>query len=144
VTEYKRLGLTFLSAQPQFTIQNGEIGYQTFNAALVDAEFPKIEQILIEYLNSLEAFAIPFAAGVADDGLGFQETARAFCQGAQLVMPGIFQMRIKNIARFESTVKLFALWNNRLAAEAFAPLMKGMEEVIKAAGKGKIKPIGVE
>jgi hypothetical protein len=144
LSEYKRLNLTFLSTPPQFQLQNGEVTNHNFDTRVLDAEVPKIGDPLVAYLNCLEAFAIPFAAGVADEALGFQETARAFCQGAQLLMPGIFYLRRTNAARYESTVKVFVLWNTRLAAQVLAPVMKTMEEVIKAAETGKIKTLGVD
>ncbi|MFZ0859893.1 MAG: hypothetical protein WAN18_04370, partial [Candidatus Sulfotelmatobacter sp.] len=50
----------------------------------------------VTYLNALEAFAIPFAAGVADEDIGYRETARPFCQGALAYMPVIFQLRATN------------------------------------------------
>jgi hypothetical protein len=93
-----------------------------------------------DYLNLLESFAIPFAEGVADEEIGFKETSRAFCQEIQMCMPAIFQMRKHNAARYESSMKLFVLWNNRLAAEVVAPVMKAMGDLEKAS-KERIKPL---
>jgi hypothetical protein len=55
-------------------------------------------------------------------------------------MPVIFQMRNENLARYESSMRLFVLWNNRLAAEAAAPVMKAMGELKKAAEE-RIRPL---
>ena len=140
-SEYKRLGLTFLSIQPQFTIQNGEITNTNFSVQLWDEQVSKIDEVLVNYLNNMESFAILFAAGVADDDLGYQETARAFCQGVLICMPAFFHMRRINAARYESTIRLYDIWNKRLAAQALAPVMKTMEELIKSADRDKIKPL---
>ena len=93
--------------------------------------------------NSIEAFAIPFVAKVADDDIGYQETALGFCQQVKQLMPAIFYMRRKNVARYESTVQLFDRWNKRLVASAMAPHMKSLEVFIRDAGQG-IPPMGAD
>jgi hypothetical protein len=93
-------------------------------------------------MNTIEAFAIPFIAGVADDTLGYQECALGFCQQAKLIVPAIFYMRRKNMARYESAVKLLDMWNKRLVADAMGPVIKSAEAAIKAAAEAKIKPLG--
>ena len=64
-------------------------------------------------------------------------------------MPAIFWLRVNNYARYESTIKLYELWQGRLLAEAIAPHMKALgtavanlEEGVKRMGQDKIKPIG--
>ncbi|MGB7307546.1 MAG: hypothetical protein WBC67_00655 [Candidatus Acidiferrales bacterium] len=142
VAEYTRLKLTFLSGQPKFTIRDGEITDTNFDLKLLEKEFLQIILPLQTFLNGLEAFAIPFAAGVADDDLGFQETAIGFCQQMQAYMPAFFEMRRRKWARFESAVRLYDAWSKRLKARELAPVMKTIEELTKAAEQAKIKPIG--
>lgn len=142
--EYRRLGLQFLSKELQFVVHKGEITKHNFDERLLDTEIPRISKCYVGYMNTMEAFAIPFAAGVADDKLGFQETAHAFVQGVQMCMPGIFHQRKHNGPRYESTVRLYEHWNSQLAAQRLAPVMKSMEEIIKAAEKGSIKTLDVE
>jgi len=143
--EYTRAKWTFLSdPKPPdrllFVIQDGEIASNRFDLKALDEQFPNTGEIVVNYLNALEAFAIPFASGVADEEIGYRETARAFCQDMQRCMPVIFQMRNENLARYESSMRLFVLWNNRLAAEAAAPVMKAMGELKKAAEE-RIRPL---
>lgn len=143
--KYQQLKLTFLTVpQPQFAIVNGEIVNHNFNAAVQDAEVPLFIVDLVNSMNSIEAFAIPFMTGVADDDIGFQETALGFCQQVKDIVPAIWYLRRKNMARYQSTVQLFDLWNKRLVASAMAPLMKSMEATIKAANESKIKPLGTD
>ena len=152
ISEYHRLGLSFLSNPPQFTIQNGEIVYtKVLDNKPWDAEFPKIGAVLVKYLNTLESFAIPFAAGVADDELGFQETAMAICQAVQICMPALFHLRRIKSARYESTIKMYETWSKRLTAQNMKPIvksikdsMKSIEDLIKSADEGKIKPMGTD
>ena len=40
-----------------------------------------------------------------------------------------------------SVLKLWNIWHDRIAAQALAPAMKGIRELIDAAEKNKIKPI---
>jgi len=40
-----------------------------------------------------------------------------------------------------SMLKLYCLWNNRMAAKALTPIMKQFQEMIQSAEKGKINPI---
>jgi hypothetical protein len=143
---YFRLRLTFLTSNPQWQIVNGEIVNHNFDAAaqaVQDAEVPQIMTELVYSLNSIEAFAIPFVAKVADDDIGYQETALGLCQQVKQLIPAIFYMRRKNAARYESTVQLFDRWNKRLVASAMAPHMKSLEAFIRDAGQG-IQPMGAD
>jgi hypothetical protein len=147
--EYKRLNLTFLTKPSQWKIENGEIVNHNFDLKILAAEMIAMDASMINLLNSLEAFAIPFVAGVADEDLGFQETAMAFCQVVRLCMPAFFHQRNIGAARYESAIKLFTLWNNRLVANAIVPtkkhmdnVAKQMDELTKSVAKEKIKPIG--
>jgi len=140
--ETNRLGFLTVAApagQAPFVVQNGEFVSHHFDLQRIAAEAPKAK-LALKYLNVLEAFAIPFAEGVADENIGFRETARPFCQGAQLYMPFLFFLRSQNLGRFESIVKLYTIWTNRLAADAVAPLMQVMQQLAKG-GEARIKPL---
>jgi hypothetical protein len=115
-----------------------------FPLPLLQKEIPQISAPLIEDLNAAEAFAISFTSGVADEDLGFRETAIAFCKATRDYMPVYFYARQTNMARHESTIKLFDMWNKRLVANAAALSMKPLDDLIKAAEKDRIKPIGTE
>lgn len=142
--EYNQLGLKFLGVTNKWSIQNGEIVNHNFDPKLIGAEFPKVGAVLVDDLNTLEAFAIPFAAGVADDDLGYQETAIAFCQRVKTYMPAYFHLRRIRDARYESTIKLFDMWNKRLTATAVASAMKPMQEFLRSVENERIKLIGTE
>jgi hypothetical protein len=143
-TTYVRLRLTFLSTNPQWTIVNGEILNHNFDTNAQDAQVPQFMVELVNCLNSIEAFAIPFVAAVADDDLGYQETALGFCQEVKQLIPAIFYMRRKGMARFQSTVQLFDRWNKRLVASAMAPLLKPIEAIIREANEGRVRPMGTD
>jgi len=88
----------------------------------------------------MEAFAIPFVARVADDELGFQETAASFCRSMSNHMILIAVTRTHG-PRYESAVRLYESWNARLEAQKLEPLVQSMYEKIKAAEKAKILPL---
>jgi hypothetical protein len=142
--EYRRLALNFLSVNSSWEIKNGEIVNHNFDLKLLYREVPQLDPALVNYLNTLEAFAIPFVARVADEDLGFQETAIAFCQRMQLYMPAIFLLRESLGARYESIIKLYDMWNKRLVAASLAPAVKSMEELAKTIERERIRPLGTE
>lgn len=143
-TEYKQLGLTCLSGPSQFRIEKGEIVGHSFPVDLLQKEIPKIAESLVECLNAVEAFALFFTSGVADDDLGFQETAISFCKLTAQHMGAYFHMRHINAARYESTIKLFEIWQKRLQANAASLAMKPLGDLIRTVGKERIRPIGTE
>lgn len=144
---YKVNMYTFLEGQ-KFKIKQGQIVEHNFDEkriALVRkaAESPGGESTIVEYvkhLNNLEAFAIPFVAGVADDEIGFQETASAFCHVLGNVMFFIFLLRQQN-RRFKSCIDLYESWSVRIEAERARPLVRVMSETIKTAEKMRIPPL---
>ena len=147
VDKYKAQNLTFLQSrlkanEPQFVIQSGEFVSVNCDTGLVQREFPKVEIEILKHLNGLEYFAILFAAGIADEDIGYRETALAFCEGLDYSMAAVHHLRSKNRGRFDSTVKLFEIWKRRTTARAVAPFMTSMQALIKQAESDKIKILG--
>lgn len=92
--EYKKNALTFIAVHlnrqpPTYMLKDGKFIKHDFNMNLLQAEMPKVEYSIVISLNAAESFAIPFAAGVADDEIGFQETAAAFCALLNAYMPAL-------------------------------------------------------
>lgn len=144
LTEYNKTGATFLQQNAQFQVNKGQLTTNNFDIKKFNADAPKINQVYIAYLNTMETFAIPFAAGVADEKLGYEETVFAFLEGSQVAIPGVYALRTSGKAKFASLIRLFELWNNRLVAEAMAPHLKPLQDIIKAAEKGKIDGLGFD
>jgi hypothetical protein len=62
---------------PAFVIKNGDFVQVNYDISRISAAvWNTMNSEFIAFLNKVESFAIPFAAGVADDAIGFQETAR--------------------------------------------------------------------
>jgi hypothetical protein len=128
-----------------FAVKDGEIvqhNFESQKAAQCRQELGTDWSKFVELANSFEAFAIPFVAGVADDELGYQETAAAFCLGVSQLMLFIFILRAQG-ARFESCVRLYESWFARMEVEKMKPVVKSYREKMKAAEKSKVPPMDV-
>jgi hypothetical protein len=144
--EYGHQRLTFLNVQaaapgqpPPFVLQDGKFVQAKYDAKIIEAQWPGIVKPMVHYLNAVESFAIPFAAKVASDEIGFQETSAAFCTGVSLVMPAIYHLMQTQKVGYPSLLTLFCIWNNRIAANVVAPLLAQMQALITAAENEKKK-----
>jgi len=139
--EHKKLGLTLLATNVEFEISDGEIAIKSaWDQRLMAQQYAQITRNLTAYMNFLEAFAIPFAAGVADDELGFQETATAFCGCVRRVILAIVLIRKAGV-RYESCTNLYDCWSKRLLAHQLRKNIKDLESKIKTTPEPKIKPM---
>jgi hypothetical protein len=130
---------------PAFVINNGDFGQVNYDLNRITAEqWNAVRTEFVNVLNKLEAFAIPFAAGVADDATGFQETAPAFIANLNYLIPAVYYLRQTQGVRYASILKLFNIWNNRVAGNALRPLLQpllqGIQRVVDAANN-PIQPI---
>jgi len=145
IKKYVAEKCTFLNpvkqAAPPFVIKDGDFAQVNYEISRVKPEWSKVETEAIAFLNKSESFAIPFVAGVADDPIGFQETAVAFVNAINIVLPAIYYLRKTQGVRYASLLKLWNIWHDRIAAQAAAPALKGLQDLIDAAEKNKIKPI---
>jgi hypothetical protein len=112
VDKYAEQKLTFFHARsrpndPQFAIRDGEFIDANCDTELIQREYPRVEAEVLRYLNGLEYFAILFAAGIADEDIGYRETALAFCEELNYCMAALYHLRSRNRGRFDSTIRLF-------------------------------------
>jgi hypothetical protein len=57
-------------------------------------------------------------------------------------MPVIYYLRKTQNVGYASVLKMWTVWHDRIAAKALTPeVMKGIQDLIEAAQKNKIKPI---
>jgi hypothetical protein len=139
-SQHQPLNLTYLATgRVPFSIVEGEIRTQFFNDKVWTPEFMRAGVLIADCLNSLEAFAIPFAAGVADDELGYQEAASSFCQLVEQHIAMIVLFRRMG-PRYESTIRLYDRWKSRLVAQQTEGQLKKLQELHKQTSeKGKVK-----
>jgi hypothetical protein len=138
---------TFRQMSAKCSVKNGEINTSLgFNRAVFDSESGRLRMEIPTFLNTLEAFAIPFVARVADDDLGYQETGISFCAMVREILVLLYHSREQNYSgRYESTVKLYERWNDRRIAEELGQNLKNAEQAAKRVAKpDKIDPLGTE
>jgi hypothetical protein len=143
-TKYATEKCTFLTVnlqKPAFVLKDGDFAKVDYDINRIEPVWSKVGNELVIFLNKAESFAIPFAEGVADDGIGFQETAATFVATISVFMPVIYYLRMKQNVRYASVLKLWNIWHDRLAAKALTPeVMKLIQDLIDA-GQKNIKPI---
>lgn len=93
----------------------------------------------LRVLNRLEGFAIPFVAGVADDGIGFVECGRAYVQLFEKYCP--LMIFTSNKHYYQSTQKLYAKWKSRIVrqdrdTELTKHVVELTEKIAEASGGG--------
>lgn len=129
---------------PQFTIKNGEIITHNFSMPVLASDLTKCRHSLVEFLNSLEAFSIFFAARIAEESVAYQETGETFCIMARQFMPGIFFLRTTRSGRFESTVMLYERWSSKQRSEQLIETKKNIDKNLEGLRQEPLKPIGTE
>lgn len=136
---YRNLGITYPGPRVKFSIVNEEIEFETFDQSLVARLYTSMTNVMLTFLNSLEAFSIPFAADLADDEVGFRAIAFGFCQMVEESIGVLILLRASGV-RYESTIKLYDRWKSRLLAQNLEGKMRGIQEQYKVvAEKGKVK-----
>jgi hypothetical protein len=127
---------------PAFIINNGDFAQVNYDMRrITPEEWGKVSVEVVRLSNKMESFSIPFAAGVADDAIGFQETAPAFINALSFVIPAVYYLRQTQGARYPSILRLFNIWHDRVIANALAQVMPGMQRMIDNANRNQIPPI---
>ena len=137
-----KLNLTsFSSPGRKFDILNGEITSHEFPEQTLLDDSLKCKEELIASLNSVEAFSIFFAEGIAEESVAYRETGTTFCATMRRFMPAIYLYR-KYGVRYESTVKLYELWNARMTSEKLLKQRTSLDSSLQGLKKDGIKTIG--
>ncbi len=103
-------------AQPPCKVSKGTIQL-SYELNLEHAAKLMDELRPIDFMNLLEGFAIPFAANMANDDVGYFETGTAFLQLAQTYMPCFQFLRAAQQARFMAVTSLYEHWQLRYTKE---------------------------
>jgi hypothetical protein len=101
--------------RPPFTVRNNEIVIPGFN--FEQSNRAMVALAPCELLNFLESFAIPFAANMANEDIGYFETGINFIEMMQIYMPSFLAFRQSGRARYRSAVSLYERWQTRYLAE---------------------------
>lgn len=137
-----KLNLTSFS-NPKFEVLDGEITFPNFPESSVLVDFQKCQYEMMTFLNSIEAFAVFFVSGVAEESVAYRETGTTFCVTMKKMMPAVYLYR-KYGVRYESTVKLYEIWSARAASEELLKTKKSIDTELTKLKKGGITTIGTE
>ena len=125
-----------------FNIKDGEFESNNFNYALIAAEIQKF--VNIDILNSIEAFAMFFVDGIADEQVGYRETARSYCVNVKYLMPAFWFCRVAKCGDFKSTIRLYEIWDARLKVDEMQKEKDRLDHGIRMAATPQILPVGLE
>ncbi len=101
---------------------------------------------VIKHLNDLEAFAMYFASGAADEELAYTVAAATFCFEIESYAPVLIRLKAlgppRGSGQFANVCTLYKLWSERLAKDsAMVAAMKAGLTVTDETG-ARIPPIG--
>ncbi|SRR6266481_345601 len=136
-------GIPFVLPTSCKIVQNEIIEIITPGRDIV-ADGIKLDRQLVLYMNRLEAFAMAFTSGVADDMVAYRSTAQTFCLTVPEIVPFIDWFRKNGRGRYECTIELLELWSGRLKSEALTIQKQQIEKNLEGIKQAKIKTIGSE
>ncbi len=109
---------------------------------------PKAAQalgVINSLLNELEAFALYFTKGVADEEIAFVAVGRYFCDLVRRYYPVIAKSRTeKQEDAFQPIVDLYHIWHARVAEPSLKKKAEAIKQELASLPKPRVKPIGTE
>ena len=106
------------------------------NSAAVSNEF-------VDLANSLEAFAVPFATGLADEKVGFFSVGTSYCQVIGKLLPEVLSIG-DGTSYYRSAVRLFVLWHNKTREMEIQEQKDALDKRMKSINKVSVFPIGTK
>jgi hypothetical protein len=133
IAEYQKSGSTFLSVKRNYNLANGELTCSGFDPSTIAKDMTHVPSA-VDYLNALESFAIPFAASIADEDIGFKETVGAFCAGVFFCLPVLMFIKATQRITYPSVLALLERWLARVAKEDLRKLSNDIQQTLKNFG----------
>jgi hypothetical protein len=115
---------------PSFTVTGGNIQIPGFRPDDAQSEMAKLDPIV--FMNLLEGFSIFFVSGMADENVGYYETAIPFLEQMQFFMPCFLATRQAGRGRYISAVNLYERWQKRYITEHLTAIRDNIDKQIKA------------
>ncbi|PYL10396.1 MAG: hypothetical protein DME33_00865 [Verrucomicrobia bacterium] len=106
------------------------------------ADVDALKTIAYEFLaafNAIEAFAVFFVSGVADEKLAFSALGASYCSNVQRYLPEIMLLRSGS---FDNLLRLFFLWNSRLESLRLRMERDKIDNSLQKIQNKFIKPVG--
>jgi diadenosine tetraphosphate (Ap4A) HIT family hydrolase len=124
----------------------------TVSGKLVKVKFKKTDNFmdqvnnigreLLVVLNAMEAFAVFFTTGTADERVAFSSVGNTFCASTYKLLPWI----VVSVAQgyYRNLYELFQMWNSRIEAEKLMHDKKELEKKLNDLNNKFIDPIGTK
>ncbi len=141
LAQARALGVTIYT-NPSFQVEECQIVKHDFQGNAILAALSRLDPTVP--MNMLEGFAMFFVTGLADEEIGYRETAIAFCELSASLMPVFWYYRETKRAMYKSVIELYEMWHNRLALEKLQERREEVERDLSRVKPRTIKPIGVE
>ena len=101
----------------------------------------------MDLINQLEAFAIYFTNGAADEGVAFPVAGIPFCHYVESFAPLLVACRSGaalgvTSGKYPNTIKLFSIWTDRTRKEQIEAESAKMQKELQTLNPHRVKPIG--
>ncbi len=112
------LNIKYFSAKEIFT-NRSMVKHLSYTSKIIDVAEgkSKVFKSLLDSLNKLEAFSIPFIESVADESVAFDAIGSTFCSNVENTWFMYVFVRPNHISKythFSNTIALYNLWSSRL------------------------------
>lgn len=104
-----------------------------------------IDEIL-NVVNALESFSVFFVSGVGNEVIAYKTIGTTFVESVKSYLPFIIKYGqiLGSGKRFNNTLKLFTIWNQRMESENLELEKKALENKLKTKKSISIKHLGEE
>lgn len=120
--------------------------YSTIGKEKVKRFLTERIQIMLDHflsaINSMEAFALYFTKGVADEEIAYSSIGETFCSSVKGLYIEISFSRSNDGHAFENTISLYKLWSERMKKENLTKSKHELEQELSQISDEKINPIG--
>lgn len=135
-------GVTLWDRPSRFKVENGEIVSHNFGVHAIGQAMQTSDPTL--FLNALEGFAMFFVTGMADEEIGYRETAISFCRIAEKFMSGFWYYRETKGAMYKSVIELYEMWQGRLQVEDLRKAQQQIESTLKNVKTKSVPTMGTD
>lgn len=128
--KYQHALQTVNLVEPSFTVVGNTIQIPNFKLSDVQREMAELEPYV--FMNLLEGFSIFFVSGMANEEVGYYETAIPFIEQMQYFMPCFLATRMEGRGRYISAITLYERWQKRYITEHLTVIRDNIDKQIKA------------
>mgnify|MGYP001332179360 CR=1 FL=1 len=103
----------------------------------------KITGRFTEAFNAIEAFAVFFVSGVADENVAFSSVGKTYCYTVRHYLPDVVPV-LELGGHYRNMIKLFLMWNARLEKQKLLKDKGKIEQQLDRVRDKFIRPVGTD